>query len=124
MDFAEFLRKHLSFSGTATRSTYWKYQVIDGFVAPMFVVGLFFLDMWINQWDHIHPATMILGIAILCFTAWSTVAISVRRFRDLGMSPWNYLALMVPVWGFYLSILLGFKAGVSSGNLAAEHDYR
>jgi uncharacterized membrane protein YhaH (DUF805 family) len=38
----------------------------------------------------------------------------IKRFKNIGMSGWNVFALMIPIYNFYLYILLYFQAAPKS----------
>lgn len=117
LDIVEFFKRHFSFRGRAGRATYWKYQLLDGFGAPLLIIGIVWLDLATRPDEAVlHPLTGFWIIAIVLFASVSETAVTVRRLHDLDMSAWKYLSFFVPVYGFYLSLLLGFRAGTEGDN--------
>ncbi len=47
----------------------------------------------------------------------SHISLTLRRLMDMGRSPWHYLLLFIPIYGFYLKICLIFIKGDGRANL-------
>lgn len=92
------IKKFLSFEGKSTRSEYWAINLCSyvvllgaGLVSALIIMsGIFGL---------ISGVLLILGTAIML--AWLVFAVTVRRCRDIGISPWFTLSLLIP----YIAII-------------------
>ena len=85
MSFGEAIKsvfsKYATFSGRARRSEFW-YFVLFNFLVS-FVLGLIpFLSLVSGLW----------ALAVLI----PSLAVTVRRFHDIGKSGWNYLIIVIP----------------------------
>jgi len=101
----EMLRLFFSLRGRAPRATFW-WAALAAWAA--FIVLFVFLEASVGR-----AATWILYPPFL----WSLLALSLRRMRDRGRSPWCLLALLVPVLGpLWLALELGFLRGTPGEN--------
>ena len=96
----------LSLQGKATRSDWWTITIVAGIVAQ-----LAFIFAFISRLDGPNSHWLVfIGLFILGLIAtWSIIAVTARRFRDLGQSPWLTLLYLVPILGeIYIFIVCGF----------------
>ncbi len=97
-----------SFSGRSDRFEWWMISIITDLVAQLcLVIG--FLSL------HSDASLRYLQVGglFLCIVValWMSIAVSVRRMRDRGRSPWLLLAGLVPVAGWiWYFIECGFLA--------------
>jgi uncharacterized membrane protein YhaH (DUF805 family) len=96
----------LSLQGRASRSDWWITTISGGVVAQIgFVIAIIarFQETGTN-W-LVFTAAIIGGLVAL----WTTIAVTARRFRDRGDSPWMTLLLAIPVLGeIWILIVCGF----------------
>ncbi len=95
----------LSLKGKSDRSDWWVTTIVGSLVAQVAgVVALIagFQETGTN-WIVVF-ASLLVGIGAV----WATIAVTVRRFRDRGESPWMTLLLAVPaVGGIWILIVCG-----------------
>ena len=106
--------KYSDFSGRASRSEYWLFQLLNtivmGFALMMVLLGG---GMEFRQ-DGGSGDLFLFGVALVAFWALISfvphLAVSVRRFHDHGVSGWWYGGLMlfslVPYVGLLASLAL------------------
>jgi uncharacterized membrane protein YhaH (DUF805 family) len=90
--------KYATFKGRATRSEYWHFVLF-------YIVGIFtciFLDITLfghNPNNRNGDGGVLIGLfTILVLLPF--IAVSVRRFHDIGLSGWVVLLSMVPILNF------------------------
>lgn len=115
MSFGEAIKcvfsKYATFSGRARRSEYWYFYLFT------FLVSLVFEFI-----PYVGLLSFIWTLAIII----PSIAVTVRRFHDIGKSGWNYLFFAIPellFFGYIISfVFLSFKdlidAGIDSNNIA------
>lgn len=97
--------------GRANRAWYFWHILLDDLV--MFTAG-FGLIM----------AAILTGIPFLFLPAfgvfvagfWAGICITARRLHDIGRPSWHVCLLMVPLYNFYLGMLLLFQKGTDGPN--------
>ena len=99
MSFADAVRSVLSqyatFSGRARRSEYWWYYLF--YVIVIAVANI--IDVIIGTSSTYGGIISgLVGLALLV----PTIAVSVRRFHDIGKSGWFVLLFLIPIVGFIL----------------------
>lgn len=62
------------------------------------------------------PAVGFLVLPLLCLLIWTSLAIAVKRWHDLGHSGWNHLLVLVPIIGLIPAAILLFKTGQPEEN--------
>ena len=98
------ITKYANFSDRADRKEFW------GFFLLTLIIGLVTLT------DPTGTALNIMSVALLI----PTIALYVRRSRDLGKSPWLVLLMVVPLVNAIYFLYLGFGASKdASGKLEA-----
>jgi uncharacterized membrane protein YhaH (DUF805 family) len=100
--YLEVLRKYADFSGRARRSEYWFFTLFN--VLITIVLALLGLNLVRLLGLNANGA---LGLAYLYLlvTLLPTLAVSVRRLHDIGLSGWWYLIVFVPFGGLVLTVL-------------------
>ena len=79
--------QYADFKGRATRSQYWYFILCYVVVSIPFSI----IDRIINA----QVFTLVLSLALLV----PSIAIGVRRLRDINLSGWFYLIALIPVAG-------------------------
>lgn len=100
--YLEAFRKYAEFSGRARRSEYWfftLFNVLITLVLALLGANLVRL-LGLNANGSLGLAYLYLLVSLL-----PTVAVSVRRLHDIGLSGWWYLIVFVPLGGLVLTIL-------------------
>ncbi len=90
-----------SFSGRSDRFEWWVVSMLTDLAAQLCLIfGLIALHSEAAL-RHLHAGGLFLGVGV---ALWLSIAVSVRRMRDRGRSPWLLLAGLVPVagWIWYL----------------------
>ena len=94
------LKKYAVFSGRATRSEYWYFQLFNTIVYIILMV----LDGLISI-NNFGFLTIIYMLAMII----PSIAVTVRRLHDTGKSGWMILISFVPfiggIWLFVLTVL-------------------
>ncbi len=111
--------KYVTFSGRASRSEYWWFQLFYLLV----MVGLALIFLAAGGFNQIDPVTgdfngfngaaivaMVLAAVVAFALILPLISVVVRRFHDRNLSGWWYLAGaiagMVPIVGFAASIAI------------------
>ncbi len=96
------MKNPLSFSGRADRFEWWWISILVDLGMQLGVIfGLVCLAS--GEWGPRLAAAALFGFALLCF--WASLAVSVRRLRDRGRSPWWFLWVLVPVAGWVVLVV-------------------
>lgn len=102
-----------SFSGRSDRFEWWVVSVLTDLAAQLCLIfGLIALHSEATL-RHLQAGGLFLGVIV---ALWMSIAVSVRRMRDRGRSPWLLLAGLVPVagWIWYL-VECGFLPAPNPG---------
>jgi uncharacterized membrane protein YhaH (DUF805 family) len=111
------LKKTFSFLGYSNRLEFFSYSLANVFL----VFTVFFVVSLIDE--HFDVSARSKGmiaysvLVVLLFIIITEIAVTVRRFHDLGMSGWYLLAMLVPIYNVYLGLVLLFKGGNPSENI-------
>lgn len=100
-----------SFRGRANRLWYFWHTMLDGVVA----VGL--ISILLVMMGVFGGPAMILpvvGVGVAALVA--GFAITVKRLHDLGRPGWHWLLLLIPIYNFYLTLVLLFRRGTFGAN--------
>lgn len=85
MSFGEAIKsvfsKYATFSGRARRSEYW-----------YFYLFYFLVDLALGCIPFLSALSVVWWLAVLI----PSLAVTVRRFHDIGKSGWNYLIIVIP----------------------------
>lgn len=98
--------KLLSFQGKSDRFEWWATTIIAGIVFQLaFIFGLLAsLQASGTSWP-----TLIASLMALVLSLWITLAVTAKRFRDCGQSPWMTLVGLIPMIGeLWIVIVCGF----------------
>lgn len=91
------MRKLLSFSGRSDRFEWWWVSLVSDLLMQVSAIfGAIFLSS--DEWARRSLGGLLVLGALLCL--WLSLAVTVRRIRDRGRSPWCLLAGLIPVAGW------------------------
>ena len=95
---ASAFRKYFDFSGRASRSEFWWFFL---FCILLYMLAFSLTINYIGQPDESNPEAFLskaltswFGIAFIV-TLIPSISVSVRRFHDINMSGWWYIALQI-----------------------------
>lgn len=110
------LKAYFSFDGNSSRSEYWAVNLIcyAGFIAAAFLAVLIVMSGILGA---ISGVLIMLGAAVS--VTWLVFAVSARRCRDIGISPWFTLALLIP----YIAIVPFIVFGCLKGKDTHDHSH-
>lgn len=114
---AVLIRKYATFSGRAGRSEYWWFTLF----ATVLLVGVAVPLAVLAPMDSISTVTAaailsLVQIALLLALGLPTMAVTARRFHDIGISGWWQLINFIPVVGTIAVLVLAAQAGESGPN--------
>ena len=98
------LNKYAVFEGRSSRSEYWYWMLFLWLCLVLAVIALIVVAA-------VLPSPVVLGafqiLLVLFYLAaiLPSIAVTVRRFHDLGKSAWNLLWSLIPFGGLYLLYL-------------------
>jgi uncharacterized membrane protein YhaH (DUF805 family) len=100
--YIEVFRKYADFSGRARRSEYWFFTLFNTLITLVLaLLGLNLVHLLgLNPHGAFGLAYLYLLVAFL-----PTLAVSVRRLHDIGLSGWWYLIVLVPFGALVLTVL-------------------
>ncbi|MGO4482317.1 DUF805 domain-containing protein [Rhizobium pisi] len=87
-------KKYATFSGRASRSEYWWFQLFYVLIAIILAILAALSGAFSINQDESSPLIFIFG-AIGGLLALAIVSLQVRRFHDRNMSGWWYLAVII-----------------------------
>jgi len=109
-----------SFSGRLNRKAYWLKGVM---LMSMIGIGvqIFALLMAMMMGANVLSAlggimALIVILPLLVFNTWVGLAVTIKRFHDLGSSGWWVLGFFIPFYNFWLMIKLAFFPGTPGPN--------
>lgn len=101
----------LSLEGKSDRADWWITTIAGGVIAQLgLVVAL------VARFQEAGPNWIVFIASILVgvTAVWATIAVTARRFRDRGDTPWMTLLLAVPILGeLWVLVVCGFLANPS-----------
>jgi len=89
--------KYYSFNGRVMRREFWRTLILGGMIHFAAWMAVMFTD--VSNW------TLIL-ISISGW--WFSVAVSVKRCKDIGISPWWVCCMFMPYIGIFALFAIGF----------------
>lgn len=90
--------KYFKFDGRAKRSEYWAINLICYFT--LMVIGLLSTLVVMSGVFGVITGVMLVIVGAITLT-WLVFAVTARRCRDIGISPWFTLSLLIP----YIAII-------------------
>lgn len=112
-------RNYATFTGRATRSEYWWFQLFQVVVVlVIFAVG--FLPVIINPppFEEPKPTAIVGGLLILVFglgVIIPNISVFVRRLHDIDFSGWFYFLIMIPGFGGIVALIVGLLPSNPAG---------
>lgn len=109
------LKQYADFRGRARRKEFWMFCLFNFIIS--FVLG--FLDGlfgWTNPEIGLGVLSGIYSLAVLV----PSLAVTVRRLHDVGMSGWKLLYALIPIVGAIILIVSYCTAGDSGTNAWGE----
>lgn len=97
----------LKFTGTSDRFEWWATSLITGVVAQVAILFIAFSSF--EDGGNFLTSIALGGIAWLA--VWITAAVTAKRFRDCGYSPWLTLLGVIPFVCFIVVAVCGFVPG-------------
>ena len=107
------MKDYFSFSGKTSRSSYWKFQLVyfGLFIVAGAIFGVFTAllvpdgqsDPLKSLYALSSPVKAVLLFWVLptyVISVWLSLAVTVRRLRDIGISPWWSLTTCIPYLAF------------------------
>jgi uncharacterized membrane protein YhaH (DUF805 family) len=109
------MRKYADFGGRARRKEYWMFQLVSAlvFMALVFIA----LGMERSPISALKVATSALPLLYCLATGIPTLAVTVRRFHDIGRSGWWYFICFIPIAGTIIFIVFVCTDGEPRPNL-------
>jgi uncharacterized membrane protein YhaH (DUF805 family) len=106
---------YFSFIGRAGRQAYWFFWAV-----PSVLLGIV-LGVIAHFTEHaISLLLLLLAPAFL----WSSVAVSVKRLHDIGMSGWWTILCFIPYLNLVAAIVLGLISGKTGANAYGNDPHR
>lgn len=106
-------RKSLTFGGRASRKEYWIFHL---YITVLYS-GFLALDILYFDYDFgSFPTPALFFISSINFL--TLLAVTVRRFHDVGLSGWYLLIWLIP----YLGLILPFMI-LASGGTQGDNEY-
>lgn len=102
------MQKYFTFSGRATRSEFWWWQLFCLLVNVLpfvIVIALGGADSTLVRW--LASAAYVFALAMII----PDLAVSSRRLHDIRRSGWWQLLFLVPIFGWALFVWWGVKLG-------------
>ena len=113
-------RNYASGSGRASRSEYWWYSL----VVVVIYSAIWFVAIGLSTATGSSPdssgltlGTTVIALLWLLVNAIPSIAVTVRRLHDVGMSGWFYLVHFVPYIGSFAVFILTLLPGNQGSNI-------
>jgi len=101
------MKSILKFTGTADRFEWWATSLITSLIVQVSVIAIAFSSFE----DGGSMLTSIALVAVASLAVWITLAVTAKRFRDCGYSPWLTLLGVIPFVCFVAVAICGFVPG-------------
>jgi uncharacterized membrane protein YhaH (DUF805 family) len=106
---------YFSFRGRVSRQAYWFFMV-----APSVLLGILF-GVVAHFAEHASFVSLVLLAPVLL---WSSVAVSLKRLHDIGMSGWWTVLCFIPYLNFIAAIVMGLIPGQTGANAYGSDPHR
>ena len=100
--YLEVLKKYAVFSGRATRSEYWYFQLFNLIIA----IVLNAIDVVVGDKIGVGYGMGILALLYFLATFLPSLAVIIRRLHDVGKSGWMLLIEFIPIIGIIWLLIL------------------
>ena len=108
-----------SFKGRAGRMEYFFHNIIDDFIM-IILFAIIITVMTVAESSQISEIVAVVGviciIVVFILGIFSDIAVTVRRFHDLGQSGSSFWLLLIPLYNIALGFTLLFKKGFEGEN--------
>ncbi len=95
------LRRYADFSGRSRRREYWLFTLL----LVLVVIAIVLAAVLVGAGSGTSSAVILaLGMAALVGLIVPSIAVSVRRLHDIGLSGWFYLVSFVPFGSLFLFV--------------------
>lgn len=108
-----------SFKGRSGRMEYFLHNLIDDVVMIALIV---IISVIMVAFEDSRASTIAAILGVLCIIAvlflgiMSDIAVTVRRFHDLGRPGSGFWLLLIPIYNIILGLTLLFKRGIEGDN--------
>ena len=99
-----FTEDFINFSSRARREEFWYYTLFRLVIS--IILMTFVIISSLLQINSLIIASIIALILFMLISFIPTLAVTVRRFHDVGMSGWMYLINFIPFGGLFIIIKL------------------
>ncbi|MGJ8696012.1 MAG: DUF805 domain-containing protein [Verrucomicrobiaceae bacterium] len=96
-------KENLTLDGRCDRTTWWSVSIGMAILSALFF-ALIILAI-ANAPASILKLSLVLVAILELFCIWIVIAITVRRFRDIGLSPWFTFLYLIPHFGWILVLI-------------------
>ena len=110
----EFFTKYVEFSGRTSRKTYW--LTILGLFILSFIIGFVGGIIGFAIGADNNTATMVISAICGLATLLPSIAMDIRRMRDINKSGWWILIPLVPIVGSIIFLVFTLLPSVNEGN--------
>lgn len=112
--------KYFQFHGRARRAEYWYFQLFTFLcLIPIYIIIAIAISFFNEGEDMLFIIFPILFLLAVLFIMIPSLAVTVRRFHDVGQSGWIYLIGIIPFGSFYI-LYLCLKEGDKETNRFGE----
>ena len=87
--------------GRANRGWWLAHVLVDDFLVATAFIALMLVGQLTGMWFVALPLVGLMGAA-----GWAAIAVTVKRFHDLGKSGWNVLLMAVPLVNVFVGLWL------------------
>ena len=109
------LKQYADFRGRARRKEYWMFTLFN----VIFSIVFSSLDVMLGLTSSQIGLGVLSGLYSL-FVLIPGLAVCVRRLHDIGKSGWNYLFILIPIFGSVLLFVWFVKEGERGSNSWGE----
>ncbi len=97
--------------GRANRAWYFWHVLLDDLVMFTAGFGLIMAAIFTGI-----PLLFVPAFGVFVAGFWAGICITARRLHDIGRPSWHVWLLLVPLYNFYLGLLLLFQKGTDGPN--------
>jgi uncharacterized membrane protein YhaH (DUF805 family) len=98
------IKKLFTLNGTSKRSEYWAVNLVCYFMLVIAgLVSAFMMELGFIGFVFVLP----LMLTVFVITTFLIISVTIKRCRDIGISPWFTLSLAIPYIGIIPFIVFG-----------------
>jgi uncharacterized membrane protein YhaH (DUF805 family) len=114
-----YTKNYVNFHGRARRKEYWSFQLMYFLVilGTAIIAGL--MGGFDNNFESDSPSYLVLTLFLVVFILGSilpSLAVTVRRLHDIGMTGWVILVGLIPYIGWFIIMVMSFIPSQSGDN--------